>query len=240
MRWIWTIKWHVILQAINWVEHNREKPVSTFLCILQNEVPRSPRKKERGVVDLFPFLSAANSLLSESLAFSTVCFSRELKFSSTFRKHELHTQGTFLALCGRPRSMWVHTRMCGPCTLVLGSHFCSMSLSLCPVTPPLGWTLLFYPFPTDEVWNCIFPLNSLRPVLWQALSGSQGRRGHLATGVIVGHEDERLFFLEKDHTGESHKANRLAGPSLCPTGLWHKGMNFGWTYPWVKHILNSF
>lgn len=55
MRWIWTIKWHVILQAINWVEHNREKPVSTFLCILQNEVPRSPRKKERGWLTCFPF-----------------------------------------------------------------------------------------------------------------------------------------------------------------------------------------
>lgn len=46
-----------------------------------------------GVVDLFPFLSAANSLHHESLAFSTVCFSQELKFGSTFRKHELHKQG---------------------------------------------------------------------------------------------------------------------------------------------------
>lgn len=57
-----------------------------------------PEDESMGVVDLFPFFSAANSLHPESLAFSTVCFSQELKFSSTFRKHELNMQGVFLAL----------------------------------------------------------------------------------------------------------------------------------------------
>lgn len=60
--------------------------------------------KEWGWLTCFPFFWTANSLHPESLAFSTVRFSRELKFSSTFRKQELHKQGAFLALLlGRPQ-----------------------------------------------------------------------------------------------------------------------------------------
>lgn len=72
---------------------------------------RFPEDESMGVVDLFPFFSTANSLHPESLAFSTVCFSQELKFSSTFRKHELHKQGAFLALLLGTPQVCVGARM---------------------------------------------------------------------------------------------------------------------------------
>ena len=80
------------------LEQNRGRPVSTLLCILQKSSFEVPEDGRMEVVDLSPFLSTADSLHHESLAFSTVCFSQELKSSSTFRKHELHKQGAFLAL----------------------------------------------------------------------------------------------------------------------------------------------
>lgn len=98
-----------------------------------------------GVVDLFPFLSTANSLHPESLAFSTVCFSQELKYSSTFRKHELHKQGGFWPYFSVVhRSAWVSTGVCGPHILVFGSHLYSVSLGFCPLLPPLGGTLFSF------------------------------------------------------------------------------------------------
>lgn len=74
------------------------------------------------VADLFPFFPADPS--TESLAFSTVCFSQELGSSSTFRKHELHKQGAFLAL--------------RPVTHIFGSHLDFVSLSLCQAPLPLS------------------------------------------------------------------------------------------------------
>lgn len=109
--------------------------IVNFLWIQQNQVSRSSRMKNWGC------LSTANSLHPESLAFSTVCFSEQLKFSSTFRKHELHKQRAFLAqLLGSPRvrvgehmSMWAsHSG------LWLTSVLCA---SGCPVPLPLGCTL---------------------------------------------------------------------------------------------------
>lgn len=101
-----------------------------------------PEDESMGVVDLFPFFSAANSLHPESLAFSTVCFSQELKFSSTFRKHELNTQGAFLALllgtpqvcAGECMSVWASCSGLGLTSLLCISESLSHSF-------PLGCTL---------------------------------------------------------------------------------------------------
>lgn len=110
-----------------------------------------------GMVDLFPFLSAANSLHPESLAFSTVCFAQELKFSSTFRKQELRKQGAFLALhLAAHMSVWVSTRVHGLHVLVFGSWLDFVSLSLCPEALSLWLDPL--PFPHKPIWNSpLFP-----------------------------------------------------------------------------------
>lgn len=192
-----------------------------------------------GVVDLFPFLSAANSLHPESLAFSTVCFSQELKFSSTFRKHELHKQGAFLALLlGSPQvCVGAHVSMWASCSgLGLPFLLCvSGSLSCSP--SPWLYPLLFPPFPTDQFWTCLFSLTSWRPVLWQALSGSWGRRGHFATEVVIGHKHEETFPGKGSVLGRAMRLNELAGPSLYPTASGTKewilnghthGQNISW------------
>lgn len=114
-----------------------------------------PEEERMGVVDLFPFLSAANSLHPESLAFSTVCFSQELKFSSTFRKHELHKQGAFLALLlGSPQvCVGAHMSTWASCSGLGLPFLLCVSGSLSHSPSPWPYPLLFHPFPTDQFLN---------------------------------------------------------------------------------------
>lgn len=131
--------------------------MTAFLCILQNQVFKVPEDERIGWLVCFPFFFffTANSLHPESLEFSTVCFSWELKFSSTFRKHELHKQGAFLALL--LGSLQVLVRNCTkaekPHIVACGSCLYSVSLSHCPVPPSLGYTLPLLSFFFKPVLN---------------------------------------------------------------------------------------
>lgn len=166
-----------------------------------------------GVVDLFPFLWTANSLHSESLAFSTVCFSQELKFSSTFRKHELNKQGVFLALLLSSPQVCVgeHMRVWPP-ILVFSSHFYSVSVSLSHYSPHWPYAFLFY-LSLRTKFELASSLTSLRPV-WQALKGMLGTFSRWNCYWQQGWRDISWWMIS---IGESHEANELAGISLCPT-----------------------
>lgn len=168
-----------------------------FPHILQNPVSRSPRMKESGMGDLFPFLSTADSLHPESLAFSTVCFSQELKFGSTFRKHEFHEQGLFWPSV-RPSghtSAWVSTGVCGPHVLAFGSHFSFVALGVCPPHSPLAvYPLLWYPFPTDRFCTGLFSPDPFETCSRAGLE--RGGRGCCDTGGVIGNQGEETLFLE--------------------------------------------
>ena len=193
------------------LEQNRGRPVSTLLCILQKSSFEVPEDGRMEVVDLSPFLSTADSLHHESLAFSTVCFSQELKSSSTFRKHELHKQGAFLAL--RPVA---HTPL---------AHISTLCLWVFVKSP-----LLFHSLGTDRFWPCLFSLDSFETHFMAGLEKGVARTfSHLE--LLLATRVKRLF-LEKDACwGEPGElAGHLWVPQASGAGEWTE-----WTHPWAKH-----
>lgn len=165
------------------------------------------------VVDLFPFLWTANSLHHESLAFSTVYFSQELKFSSTFRKHDLNKQGAFWPYFLVHRSVWVSTWGCGLPFWSL-AHISTPSLCLCLIPLHIGHTLFSFTLSLRTKFELASSLTSLRPVLWQALKGVLRTFSHWNSHWQQGWRDISWWMIS---IGECHEANEMAGISLCPT-----------------------
>lgn len=164
------------------LEQNRGRPVSTLLCILQKSSFEVPEDGRMEVVDLSPFLSTADSLHHESLAFSTVCFSQELKSSSTFRKHELHKQGAFLAL--RPVA---HTPL---------AHISTLCLWVFVKSP-----LLFHSLGTDRFWTCLFSLDSFETHFMAGLEKGVART--FSHWSYYWQQECRDFSWKRMHVGES-------------------------------------
>lgn len=186
--------------------------MTTFLYILQNQVSRSPRMKEWGWLTCFPFFGLLIPSTMNHWQFP-VYFSQELKFSSTFRKHDLNKQGAFWPYFLVHRSVWVSTWGCGLPFWSL-AHISTPSLCLCLIPLHIGHTLFSFTLSLRTKFELASSLTSLRSVLWQALKGVLRTFSHWNSHWQQGWRDISWWMIS---IGECHEANEMAGISLCPT-----------------------
>lgn len=215
MQWIWTMKWHFILQAINWVEHNRGKPMTTFLCILQNQVSRSRRKKEWGWLTCFPFFLLLIPSTLNHWHFPQFAFHRSLSSAPPLGNMNFINRELFWPfLLVVHRSVWVHTWACGPHAPVLSSHSYSVSLSHSP--SPRLYPLLFHPFPTDQFLNSPLFSHCLETCSMASLKWEWGEERTFSHWSYYWPQGWRDFSWKRIRVGESHEAKWAGRPISLP------------------------
>lgn len=133
--------------------------MTTFLCILQNQVSRSPRKKEWGWLTCFPFFLLLIPSTMNHWHFPQFAFHRSLSSAPPLGNMNFINREVWALLLGSPQacagvhmSLWASRSGLGLPFLLCASGSLSRSPSL-RLQP-----LLFHPFPTDQFLNSpLFP-----------------------------------------------------------------------------------